>query len=160
MERYNLQIVFSGKFYHDLEFLKDYCREIIKLDEPEKCYDNIKLYAYDIILEFTNRQASTYMERLEINKDNILKVRREHTKVINENYSKFDTYNTMDPEILLLRPKKLNTFLKYYKHAYKFYKDDDYKKSFELIKYALTINPKDYRTKQLFDELKNKLNDI
>ena len=158
MKKYNLPIVFSGKVYRHLDFLQDYSREIIKINDTGKCSDGCKIYAYDIVLE-TKRHNSTYIENLELKKDKILNMRRRNTKAINENNFIYDIYNNKDPEVFLVRPKKLNTFLKYYNHAYMYYKEGNYYKSLELIKYAVTLNPKDLRTKQIYEEIERILKD-
>jgi hypothetical protein len=158
METYDLKVCSSIKFNQGLYTLKNCSREIDSYLEKDfrKPY---KVFAYDLVLE-NNVDATSYVDKLILSKEKCLQIRNEHSKYINENNFNVNLYFTMDPEIVFLRPKSLNTFVKYYRTAYKYYKNENYKQAFETFKFALTINPSDKRTKLLYKELELTLKEL
>lgn len=153
-ENYKLKICSSGRFNKGLDTIKRQFREIDNVNDIIISEKRCKIFSFDVVLD-NNIHASNFMEKLLLDKQRSIKVRKKHFKFINEKNFNYDLYFKMDPEILLIRPKKVNSFLKNYNKGYKYMKSNS-KKSFESIKYALTLMPEDIRTIEIYNELEQR----
>ena len=159
MDCYKIYICCSYKFYQGFDDFKNYFREIETVKDICNSYKAIKIYAFDIVIDI-NVNANNYVEKLVFDKSNSLIIRNDHSKYLNENDFDIHKYFKIDPEIIFLRPKILNTFVKYYNHGYKLFKRDSLTKAYEAIKSALTLNPDDIKTKYVYKKIDVFLNTI
>ena len=83
-------------------------------------------------------------------------MRNQHTKAINEKHLNTQKLFKYDPEIMFIRPKILNTFVKYFQFGYDFYKINNYRKAREALKSASHFN-KDLLTELLLEKIKSAL---
>ena len=157
MDSYKVYICCSFKFYQGFDDFKNYFREIDTI--KDKTIKGLKIFAFDIVLD-NNVNANNYVDKLVFDKINSLIIRNDHSKFLNENHFNSHQYFKIDPEIIFLRPKILNTFVKYYNHGYKLFKNEKLTKAYEAIKSALTLNPDDVKTKYVFMKIETFLNDI
>ena len=155
MENYKLKICCSSRFYKALDTLKRKFREIDSIKDLTKQGKKMKIYAFDVVLE-SNAYASKYMIKFILDKSSALNNLKKNSNLFTEENFNFDNYFISQPEKSFVRPNNVNTFLKNYQQGYK-YKNSNFKKSYEALKYALVLMPNDIRTLQIFHEVEQNL---
>jgi hypothetical protein len=151
MDNYDIHLLVSEEFSRRLSSLKSFFREIDKVIEFSTG-NVLNLYCLDIKLE-SNKNASLFMKNLKNNKEDCMIVRNEFTRAMSEKRLNLHKIFRFDPEITFIRPKYLNTFVRYFQFAYDFYLIKNYKKCKEALTNALLFHDCDKRSKALNDRV-------
>ncbi len=151
MSNYDVTLLISEDFISRMNSLNSYYRVIDRLYDPFTGKE-VSLYCIDVILN-RNPKAAHICKKPIYSKEESLVARNFNTKGITEKVFNIPKTMRFDPDINLIRPKNLNTFVKYFQFGYEFYLIKSYEKAKEALINALSFYPHDKRTKSILERI-------